>query len=70
MAKVGILTEKPSAARNFAAALSSYEAGWRACDRRDIATERTRRQLNEMWIPSPCRPITCNEHSTSGGGQE
>ena len=45
----------------------SYTAGLRACDRMDIATEYTRRQLNEMWIPSPYRPITCNEHSTSGG---
>ncbi|MGG7104633.1 hypothetical protein [Rhodococcus sp. 24CO] len=40
-------------------AFGSYAAGWRACDRMDIATERTRRQLNEMWIPSPYRPTTC-----------
>lgn len=35
----------------------SYMAGVRACDRMDSATEYTRRQLNEMWIPSPYRPM-------------
>lgn len=35
----------------------SYMAGWQACNRMDIATEHTRRQLNEMWIPSPYRPM-------------
>lgn len=38
-------------------AFGSYMAGVRACDRMDSATEYTRRQLNEMWIPSPYRPM-------------
>ncbi|PVX59751.1 hypothetical protein [Rhodococcus globerulus] len=36
----------------------SYTAGWQACNRMDIAAQHTRRQLNEMWIPSPYRPVT------------
>lgn len=35
----------------------SYTAGWQACNRMASATEHTRRQLNEMWIPSPYRPM-------------